>query len=643
MELNLISPPSSCCSCPDLYSHDLGNICLSCGSLVASASQIDNITQKWLDPNPDPQVLVYLSPDRDGDSQILLQISEFEPGHRRKPPLEIKHVDSIFQRRWFNRVWVLQEIGLAKRALVYCGNYKVPWERFILAQFDHNYHYRHSLPPILKLPMNGKQASSSLVRLLMKTRGCSSTDPRDKVFALLGIVADVSSEELPVDYTKSPREVFTELMKLLIRSHTTLDILAAVEPRGQMESGLPSWVPDWPQLSDYHPITPFSKESIKEAPQCASLAATWVHNLSEIDLLTIEGQKMGYISYVTGTDVEIGTLSSPDFEAYERWMSGLCTNEDVLVPTRNPKLDLMFYEAGHPLSQRGMVLDRKDESLTMEKKRMTCQAEIDQIAQQFSVLIQRIDQNRMQSSKLRMAAEITEQEQTELAKLDQLGQLHFHDLTTSTLASKNKILEHETEVVEKLINHVLVDRITPTLNMPVSGELSKLSYHVAHSATLTKEVLSKGLAARVEALRVWASIIPNRTRGWDTIDVDKIDPRGIDLIRIFPHWGMSTTYRWLLNSDTFSAPSKYRFFLTHEGHFGLGPSTLKSGDILCKFANTSMGMFVRRHERDDRYTFVGACVGGVLPEEAADYGEGIPTKLQRPYESDTNSETFNLC
>ncbi|EFQ30450.1 heterokaryon incompatibility protein [Colletotrichum graminicola] len=92
--------------------------------------------------------------------------------------------------------------------------------------------------------------------LLWNTWDRDAQDPRDKVFALLGLVRK-SEGLLKPDYGKSTRRVFCEAARDIIRTEESLDILlAAGGPRAQCDGGrLPSWVPDWRRkANDARPV-----------------------------------------------------------------------------------------------------------------------------------------------------------------------------------------------------------------------------------------------------------------------------------------------------------------------------------------------------------------------------------------------------
>jgi hypothetical protein len=78
------------------------------------------------------------------------------------------------------------------------------------------------------------------------------SDPRDKVFGLLGLRYNVE-ETLPrpaelllqVDYNKSVQQVYQDAAEYIILSQQDLEICYAQPLTSKNVQGLPSWVPDW--------------------------------------------------------------------------------------------------------------------------------------------------------------------------------------------------------------------------------------------------------------------------------------------------------------------------------------------------------------------------------------------------------------
>jgi hypothetical protein len=70
-----------------------------------------------------------------------------------------------------------------------------------------------------------------------------STDPRDRVYALLGIANDQAAKEIVADYTLSCEQAYIMTARALLR-HGHDDILSCCRVRGTCKE-LPSWVPDW--------------------------------------------------------------------------------------------------------------------------------------------------------------------------------------------------------------------------------------------------------------------------------------------------------------------------------------------------------------------------------------------------------------
>lgn len=90
-----------------------------------------------------------------------------------------------------------------------------------------------------------------LVDALHHTRSSLATDPRDKIFALLGLAFDGKHFVPEPTYMGSVSDSFTEFATSLIESHEPLDfIYLRSTTRGVMDGKLPSWVPDWTDLND---------------------------------------------------------------------------------------------------------------------------------------------------------------------------------------------------------------------------------------------------------------------------------------------------------------------------------------------------------------------------------------------------------
>ncbi|TVY67680.1 Heterokaryon incompatibility protein 6, OR allele [Fusarium oxysporum f. sp. cubense] len=98
-----------------------------------------------------------------------------------------------------------------------------------------------------------------LFELVCSTKSCHATDPRDKIFALIGLVGDKTYGIVP-DYHKNESEVFTEFALKVISETKKLAIqnYSDVEDPNHKEQ-LPLWAPrwhskDWPDfydMSDY--------------------------------------------------------------------------------------------------------------------------------------------------------------------------------------------------------------------------------------------------------------------------------------------------------------------------------------------------------------------------------------------------------
>ena len=90
-----------------------------------------------------------------------------------------------------------------------------------------------------------------LLSVLETIRNFECEDPRDKVYASIGMAADVSELDILPDYAKSVEEVYADVVRFVLSrqgSHS-LDFLGPVIRPSSLPcatpDGLPTWLPDW--------------------------------------------------------------------------------------------------------------------------------------------------------------------------------------------------------------------------------------------------------------------------------------------------------------------------------------------------------------------------------------------------------------
>lgn len=170
----------------------------------------------------------------------------------------------ITMRSWWKRVWIIQEVAVAKKVLVLCGKKSIKWEELMgnLIIFDNTLRalgpedapvaLPHGMFQIFQLgdhraALQESRQSPDLLELLHKYRDSLSTDPRDKAFALLELANEESKTGFLVDYSLPLATAFTRLAQHIITKTRSFNILAfAWSP--EKSADIPSWVPDWSKV-----------------------------------------------------------------------------------------------------------------------------------------------------------------------------------------------------------------------------------------------------------------------------------------------------------------------------------------------------------------------------------------------------------
>ncbi|KAK5715199.1 hypothetical protein LTR17_016948 [Elasticomyces elasticus] len=187
----------------------------------------------------------------------------------------IEDVLSIFNKPWFERLWVVQEAVLPKSSTVYCGDQQISLRNLLLAAawLTHNI---HGLPSSFAghrglvlaaytwhfVDMKHSTASTeharriSLFNLLDHLQERLAHDPKDYVYGLLGLYKSFAGgKDLPKElypaYTKTVAEVYQEATRIAMIEHTATaqegEFFAGLyhRPREFELAAWPSWVPRW--------------------------------------------------------------------------------------------------------------------------------------------------------------------------------------------------------------------------------------------------------------------------------------------------------------------------------------------------------------------------------------------------------------
>jgi hypothetical protein len=214
-------------------------------------------------------------------------------GHKRWKALSL-----ILRRPWFWRTWVVQEVALNENVELHLGSLSFTWDELELivclleGQLPQAWHLDQAVTA-LELPFSrinrirlrhqrsmkaltqqiadpdlqqttDHDSEPDLLDLLFMSRHLGATDPRDKIYALLGL----GKHDVSPDYSMSPHSVYTDFALQMIGLVTSeaarrathglemtshdlqvrramVMISCAGRHNQRLSHKLPSWVPDW--------------------------------------------------------------------------------------------------------------------------------------------------------------------------------------------------------------------------------------------------------------------------------------------------------------------------------------------------------------------------------------------------------------
>ncbi|KAM7192089.1 Heterokaryon incompatibility protein (HET) domain containing protein [Rhypophila sp. PSN 637] len=227
--------------------------------------------QESADSNVGMAFLQLLAEDYTGTEEDELYWNTNIRPHIAANSLGWKAVENMLTRKWWERVWTLQEYLVSKQGSFFCGNKRTSFNQMTYAiNSVWHWHQRRDSKIIsregyekawnrLRLVFWQDYVSRArrhlpLVALLTYTSTSSVTDPRDRLYSLLGLISPTELDMIGrPDYESSTASIYTRFAISFILKYRTLDLLCiGPEMKGNLSSNqnkeglnLPSWVPDW--------------------------------------------------------------------------------------------------------------------------------------------------------------------------------------------------------------------------------------------------------------------------------------------------------------------------------------------------------------------------------------------------------------
>ncbi|KAK4231866.1 heterokaryon incompatibility protein-domain-containing protein [Podospora fimiseda] len=197
-----------------------------------------------------------------------------------KATVQEQHIEALawfLQREWWSRIWIIQEVAVASRAMFLCGQQAMVFSHFrdayvcwsglfkrhegtlqgLMKRLNGVIHLTSARVILWQHARNHLEESArgnpldkqySFEYMLEESWNFHSTNPRDKVYAWLGLVSPEDVILTP-DYDASVSEVYVGLVKAMMEHSGSLSLVSFTGSAGRPTrltpiTGLPSWAPD---------------------------------------------------------------------------------------------------------------------------------------------------------------------------------------------------------------------------------------------------------------------------------------------------------------------------------------------------------------------------------------------------------------
>lgn len=219
---------------------------------------------------------------------------------------------------WFKRAWVFQEYVLPPRARFIIKNCAIPPSNmsklvtFSNAKFPNSAgksfgNFEKMKDARKRQPKVGWSVTPIYLFLANVVPGTEATDPRDLIYAFLGLQHPDIFQVINPDYTLHYDDVLIESTIGIMKHNSSLAIFSILENDQREVSGdksirLPTWVVDWRECSLLRPTIDFHNLAL--GPRYFDAASGRKYSpICDIEFLKVPGKHIDTISYVLDSNM----------------------------------------------------------------------------------------------------------------------------------------------------------------------------------------------------------------------------------------------------------------------------------------------------------------------------------------------------
>jgi hypothetical protein len=262
-------------------------LCINQSNTKERNEQVILMGEIYTKANP---VLIWLGEASEGSDEAFASMSTITEGNDVSEEISKKMFAfymGLVEREWFTRLWTVQELALASQdPLVGCGFTWITWstllgawqkgamrefsemEMIILGDGDENNKDEGGAlsgvrPSGIKIDLLNNlrtavanKGGEELQDLLLNTNSSKATEPRDRIYALLGMMRSENRKCVTVDYGRPLGTVFAEAVAYVFQKGNGPFLLSGMKLAGtSQQNSFPSWVPTFGSSSLLSPTS----------------------------------------------------------------------------------------------------------------------------------------------------------------------------------------------------------------------------------------------------------------------------------------------------------------------------------------------------------------------------------------------------